>query len=130
MFRFYRRWGAAPRLEIDPSFRFKPRRHWVGSIRGLGGAEESHPIAMDMSGASGLFAGHGLIDQFRLPDSTAFSMDGEEAFGELAMLFWLNNSDYKEPLEAVGEFDATHTELSGDWTSAYGEEGMFFLRRI
>ena len=130
MFRLYRRWGATPRLEIDPGFRFPPRQRWVGHIRGLGGTDQRHAVTFDITGASGLFAGQGLIDQLRSVESTEFSMDGEEAFGEMAMLFWLDHAEYRDPLEAVGEFDSTQTELSGDWTSVHGEQGMFFLRRI
>tara|TARA_R100001126_G_C4765597_1_gene119869 strand:- start:156 stop:548 length:393 start_codon:yes stop_codon:yes gene_type:complete len=130
MFRYYQRWGATPRLELDPGFRFTPSHRWVGELRGLDANCMRQAVALDIARASGMFVGQGLVEAPSCKEPTACTLEGEDrSFGQ-PMLLWLHRTDTLQPLEIIGGLDAAQTTLSGEWDNRNGSSGFLVLRRI
>lgn len=130
MFRMYRRWGAAPRMELDPSFRIRSHGRWVGDFINLDHEERRCVATLDLASATGLLVGDGLMAIGAKGASIQCSIEGEEVASGLSMLIWLQSPFWRAPLEAHGAFDATRTVLNGEWAHSDGLEGDFVLRKV
>lgn len=130
MFRIYRRWGAAPRMELDPGFRISSSGRWVGEVRGLAESSVRCGLTLDMSSAAGLIVGQGLIEAPDMGPSISCTLEGDENFGMVSLLLWLQSTDWRAPLLVDGSFDVPKRDLSATWRTKDGASGPLSLRRI
>ena len=130
MFRIYRRWGAAPRIELDPGYKITPTGRWVGELRGADPTSQSCAIALDLTCASGIFVGEGMIEDPAGGPSFGCTIEGDEHRGAIQALIWLHKEAHREPLIAHGRFRTLQHELDANWRDGNGESGSLLLQRI
>ena len=130
MFRIYRRWGAAPRIELDPRYKITPAGRWVGELHGFGSSSHCSAITLDITSSSGMFVGEGMVEDPRGGPSIGCTLEGDEHRGGIQALFWLHATAYREPLIAHGEFEASRQGLEVSWRDENGGSGLLLLQRI
>ena len=130
MFIIYRRWGAAPRIELDPRYKIASTGRWVGELRGKNPSSHCCAIALDLTSSSGIFVGEGMIEDSKGGPSFGCTIEGDEHRGAIQALIWLQNEARLGPLVAHGKFNASRHGLDAHWRDGSGASGSLFLQRI